>query len=67
MCWLLTINQAAASSALVWTQYSLLTPIRYIMNPRFDLTTPMQAGLFYIAPGFGSVAGTVNSRLIVYA
>ncbi|KAJ7798470.1 major facilitator superfamily domain-containing protein [Mycena olivaceomarginata] len=34
----------SASSALVWTQYSLLTPIRYIMNPRFDLTTPMQAG-----------------------
>ncbi|KAF8191675.1 major facilitator superfamily domain-containing protein [Mycena galopus ATCC 62051] len=49
---------AMASSALVWTQYSLLTPITYIMNPRFGLTTPMQAGLFFLAPGLGSVAGT---------
>ncbi|KAJ7789851.1 major facilitator superfamily domain-containing protein, partial [Mycena olivaceomarginata] len=50
-------NLIAASSALVWTQYSLLTPIRYIINPRFDLTTPIQSGLFY-APGLGNVAGT---------
>ncbi|KAJ7819798.1 major facilitator superfamily domain-containing protein [Mycena olivaceomarginata] len=51
-------NLIAASSALVWTQYSLLTPIRYIINPRFDLTTPIQSGLFYLAPGLGNVAGT---------
>ncbi|KAF7369238.1 MFS general substrate transporter [Mycena venus] len=49
---------AAASSALVWTQYSLLTPIRYIINPRFSLQTPIQSGLFYLAPGLGCVAGT---------
>lgn len=38
--------------------YSLLTPIRYVLNPRFNLTTPMQSGLFYLAPGAGYVLGT---------
>lgn len=38
--------------------YSLLTPIRYVLNPRFHLTTPMQSGLFYLAPGAGYLAGT---------
>ncbi|KAJ7277299.1 major facilitator superfamily domain-containing protein [Mycena rebaudengoi] len=51
-------NLAAANSALVWNQYSLLTPIRYIMNPRFSLTLPAQAGLFYLAPGLGYLTGT---------
>ncbi|KAJ6455979.1 major facilitator superfamily domain-containing protein, partial [Mycena vitilis] len=49
---------AAGSSALVWNMYSLLTPIRYIINPRFNLTTPIQSGLFYLAPGCGYIAGT---------
>ena len=47
-----------ASSALVWNMYSLLTPIRYVLNPRFELTTPLQSGLFYIAPGCGYLTGT---------
>jgi MFS family permease len=38
--------------------YSLLTPIRYVLNPRFQLTTPLQSGLFYIAPGCGYLLGT---------
>jgi MFS family permease len=42
-----------ASSSLVWNMYSLLSPIRYVINPRFNLTTPIQSGLFYIAPGCG--------------
>ncbi|KFY06032.1 hypothetical protein V492_08177, partial [Pseudogymnoascus sp. VKM F-4246] len=46
------------SSSLVWNMYSLLTPIRYVLNPRFGLTSPMQAGLFYLAPGAGYLAGT---------
>ncbi|CAI6330121.1 unnamed protein product [Periconia digitata] len=53
---LLTV--AIASSSLVWNMYSLLTPIRYVLNPRFDLTTPLQSGLFYIAPGCGYLLGT---------
>lgn len=47
-----------ASGSLVWTQYGLLTPIRYVLNPRFSLTTPMQSGLFYLAPGLGYLVGT---------
>ncbi|KAL0780556.1 hypothetical protein CaCOL14_001891 [Colletotrichum acutatum] len=46
-----------ASSSLVWNMYSLLTPIRYVLNPRFHLTTPLQSGLLYIAPGAGYVIG----------
>lgn len=49
---------AIASSSLVWNMYSLLTPIRYVLNPRFHLTTPLQSGLFYIAPGCGYLTGT---------
>ncbi|KAJ7348839.1 MFS transporter [Mycena albidolilacea] len=52
------ILAAAGSSALVWNMYSLLTPIRYIINPRFNLTTPIQSGLFYLAPGVGYIVGT---------
>jgi MFS family permease len=47
-----------ASSALVWNMYSLLTPIRYVLNPRFGLTSPLQSGLFYISPGCGYLLGT---------
>ncbi|TGO57483.1 hypothetical protein BCON_0065g00430 [Botryotinia convoluta] len=52
------IMVALASSSLVWNMYSLLTPIRYVLNPRFHLTTPIQSGLFYLAPGFGYILGT---------
>lgn len=52
------IMVALASSSLVWNMYSLLTPIRYVLNPRFDLTTPIQSGLFYLAPGCGYIFGT---------
>ncbi|KAF6836643.1 major facilitator superfamily transporter [Colletotrichum musicola] len=47
-----------ASSALVWNMYSLLTPIRYVLNPRFHLTTPLQSGLLYLVPGAGYLAGS---------
>lgn len=47
-----------ASSSLVWNMYSLLTPIRYVLNPRFHLDSPIQSGLFYIAPGCGYLLGT---------
>lgn len=49
---------AGASSALVWNMYSLLTPIRYVLNPRFGLESPLLSGLFYLAPGCGYLLGT---------
>lgn len=39
--------------------YSLLTPVRYVLNPRFNLTTPLQSGLLYIAPGTGYAIGSI--------
>jgi MFS family permease len=50
--------QGVASGTLLFSQYTLLTPIRYVLDPRFNLTTPLQAGLFYLAPGFGYLCGT---------
>ena len=49
---------AGVSSSLVWNMYSLLTPIRYVLNPRFNLETPLLSGLFYLAPGCGYLLGT---------
>ncbi|KAJ4312103.1 hypothetical protein N0V94_007624 [Neodidymelliopsis sp. IMI 364377] len=49
---------ALSSSSLVWNMYSLLTPIRYVLNPRFNLSSPLQGSLFYIAPGCGYLFGT---------
>ncbi|KLU84958.1 hypothetical protein MAPG_03992 [Magnaporthiopsis poae ATCC 64411] len=48
-----------ASAALMFNMYSLLTPIRYVINPRFNLVTPLQSGFFYLAPGCGYLVGTV--------
>lgn len=47
-----------ASAALLWNMYGLLAPIRYVLNPRYNLTSPMQGGLFYLAPGLGYLTGT---------
>ncbi|KAI0551970.1 major facilitator superfamily domain-containing protein [Xylaria curta] len=56
-----------ASASLVWNMYSILTPIRYVLNPRYHLTTPLQGGLFYLAPGFGYLTGTfVGGRYADY-
>ncbi|KAL5612209.1 hypothetical protein BROUX41_000251 [Berkeleyomyces rouxiae] len=47
-----------AAAAMIWNMYSLLTPIRYILNPRFNLESPMMSGLFYLAPGCGYLTGS---------
>ncbi|CAI6086692.1 unnamed protein product [Clonostachys chloroleuca] len=44
---------------LAITQYALLTSVRHIINPRFNLTTPLVSGLFYIAPGAGFIVGSL--------
>lgn len=49
---------ACGSSALVWNMYCLLTPIRYVLNPRFQLESPLLGSLFYLAPGCGYLVGT---------
>ncbi|KAF7547025.1 hypothetical protein G7046_g9136 [Stylonectria norvegica] len=49
---------AGGSSSLTWHMYTLLTPIRYVLNPRFHLETPLLGALFYLAPGAGYLVGT---------
>ena len=48
-----------AAGALVWNQYALITPIRYVLNPRFHLSSPIKSSLFYLAPGAGYLSGTL--------
>ncbi|KAL2867252.1 putative MFS transporter [Aspergillus lucknowensis] len=49
---------AFASGSLVWNQYALFTPIRYVLNPRFNLSSPLQSGLLFLAPGIGYIVGS---------
>lgn len=46
------------SFTLLFNMYSLLTPIRYVIDPRFNFTTPIQGSLFYLAPGCGMFMST---------
>lgn len=48
---------AIAVSAIIWNQYSMLAPIRYVINPRFHLTEPLQASLFFLPPASGCITG----------
>jgi len=36
-----------------------LTSARSIFNPRFNLTTPLVSGLFYLSPGIGFLIGSI--------
>ncbi|KAK1138933.1 hypothetical protein N8T08_001673 [Aspergillus melleus] len=40
-------------------QYSILTSARSIFNPRFNLTTALVSGLFYLSPGAGFLMGSI--------
>ncbi|KAF3039495.1 hypothetical protein E8E12_002806 [Didymella heteroderae] len=44
---------------LSWTQYSLLAAPRHVLTTRFNLTSSLSTGLFYIAPATGFLFGTV--------
>ncbi|KAF2089028.1 synaptic vesicle transporter [Saccharata proteae CBS 121410] len=48
-----------ACGLLSWTQYQLLSAPRKILTNRFHLTSPLIAGLFYLAPAAGFLAGTM--------
>lgn len=49
---------AIVAMGLHFNMYSLLTPIRYVVDPRFNLTEPIYGGLFYLAPGAGYITGS---------
>ncbi|OAA62848.1 Major facilitator superfamily domain, general substrate transporter [Niveomyces insectorum RCEF 264] len=49
---------ALASSSLLWNMYAFFAPIVYVIDPRLHFTKPLQAGLFYLAPGCGYFVAT---------
>lgn len=56
---LIHFHQGITCGSLSATQYTLLTSVRHIINPRFGFTTPLVSGLFYLAPGLGLVLGSI--------
>ncbi|KAH7126140.1 major facilitator superfamily domain-containing protein [Dactylonectria macrodidyma] len=49
---------------LSFSQYGLLSSVRRIINPRFNLSSPLESGLFYLAPGAGFLIGsTIGGKL----
>ncbi|KAF4472185.1 MFS transporter [Fusarium albosuccineum] len=43
---------------LGFNQYGILSSVR-VINPRFNLDSPLQSGLFYLAPGAGFLIGSI--------
>ncbi|KAF4913599.1 Efflux pump radE [Colletotrichum viniferum] len=39
--------------------YALIASVQRVINPRFNLTTPLISGLFYLAPGAGFFLGSM--------
>ncbi|KAH6973124.1 major facilitator superfamily domain-containing protein [Ilyonectria sp. MPI-CAGE-AT-0026] len=53
-----------ACGLLSFNQYGLLSSVRRIINPRFGLSSPLESGLFYLAPGAGFLIGsTLGGKL----
>lgn len=48
-----------ACGMLSMNQYGLLSTVRHIINPLFELNTPLYSGLFYLAPGCGFLMGSL--------
>ena len=51
--------QSIAYGFLAWPQFTLLTTPRHGISSRFQLNTPSIAGLFYVAPACGFLAGSI--------
>jgi MFS family permease len=44
---------------LAINHYGLIVSVRHIINPRFQLTSPLYSGMFYLAPGVGFLLGSL--------
>ncbi|KAL3704253.1 hypothetical protein TMatcc_009944 [Talaromyces marneffei ATCC 18224] len=53
------VKKDVTCGCLAATQYGILASVRHVINPRFNLTTPLISGLFYIAPGMGFFVGSI--------
>jgi MFS family permease len=48
-----------AAGLLSWSQYSLLSSPRHILEAQYNLESPLTSGLFYLSPAAGFLAGTL--------
>jgi MFS family permease len=48
-----------AAGLLSWSQYSLLSSPRHILESQYGLESPLTSGLFYLSPAAGFLAGTL--------
>ncbi|RAL15395.1 putative MFS transporter [Aspergillus homomorphus CBS 101889] len=55
------LSTGLAAGALVWNEYALLTPMDHTLNPRFHLTSTIEASLLHLPPGLGYLTGTFFS------
>lgn len=53
------ILSGVMSMSLMYNMCTLTTPIPSVVNPRFNLTSPLYSGLFYLAPGMGYLIGSL--------
>ncbi|KAH3685990.1 hypothetical protein WICPIJ_002989 [Wickerhamomyces pijperi] len=47
------------ASAITFGASNILVPISYVMNPRFNLTSPLLSSLFFLPTGMGYVCGAM--------
>ncbi|KAM3476965.1 hypothetical protein MY8738_006659 [Beauveria namnaoensis] len=48
-----------ASAVTLFALYCMLVPIRFVLNPRFGLESPLLSGVFYLVPGAGCLCSTI--------
>jgi hypothetical protein len=53
------VDQHITCGLLATYLYALLSSARTIFNPRFNLTTALISGLFYLSPGAGFLVGSL--------
>lgn len=46
-------------STIMYNMYALLTPLRYVVQDRFGITSPLICALFYLPPGLGYLFGSL--------
>jgi MFS family permease len=63
-CFIHSCRKGLSCGLLSFNHYALLSSIRYAINERFHLTTPQTSGLFYLAPGFGYICGSILGGML---
>lgn len=61
---MLILGQHISCGLLSWSQYFLLAAPGHLIAQKFDITSSLIAGLFYISPAMGFLAGSVIGGVI---